>query len=62
LEQQRQDGVSIKSVANPVKFSRTPLSYNKAPPAAGEDSESLLKEMGLSDDNIATLRAAGVVN
>ncbi|MEQ3696785.1 MAG: CaiB/BaiF CoA-transferase family protein [Pseudomonadales bacterium] len=62
LEQQRGDGVSIKSVANPVKFSRTPLSYHKAPPAAGEDSESLLKEMGLSDDNIAKLRIAGVVN
>ncbi|RMA78852.1 CaiB/BaiF CoA transferase family protein [Umboniibacter marinipuniceus] len=62
LAQERSDGVLIKTVANPVKFSRTPLSYDRAPPAAGEDSETLLKEMGLSDAEIAKLRSAGVVN
>jgi crotonobetainyl-CoA:carnitine CoA-transferase CaiB-like acyl-CoA transferase len=52
----------IKTVANPTKFSATPLQYSKAPPTLGEDTAPVLRELlGLTDEEIASLGDRGVV-
>jgi len=48
-------------VANPIRFSATPVGYRLAPPLLGQDTEAVLRELGRSDEAIAALRAAGVV-
>lgn len=36
---------TLPGVANPMRFSRTPVIYDKAPPLAGEDNESILQQL-----------------
>ncbi len=36
---------SVPMVANPLKFSRTSISYQKAPPTLGEDTEAILSSV-----------------
>lgn len=36
---------SVPMVANPLKFSKTPVAYNKAPPTLGEDTEAVLAKL-----------------
>jgi crotonobetainyl-CoA:carnitine CoA-transferase CaiB-like acyl-CoA transferase len=48
---------SVPLVANPIKFSRTPISYNMPPPLMGEHVEDVLRSvLGKSDAEIAALR------
>ena len=54
-------GGSAPQVANPIRFSATPIDYRRAPPLLGHDTEAVLRELGRSDETIAALRAAGVV-
>jgi len=61
LEQTRADGTSIKTVANPVKFSATPCSYDRAPPAKGADTYQVLQSLGYDDAKVSELVAAGVI-
>ncbi|WP_172331784.1 CaiB/BaiF CoA-transferase family protein [Mangrovicoccus sp. HB161399] len=35
----------VRLIGNPLKFSRTPVRYAKAPPSCGEDSETILAEI-----------------
>lgn len=52
----------VPTVSNPLKMSQTPIAGETAPPILGQHSEELLREIGgLSDDQIARLRAAGVI-
>jgi crotonobetainyl-CoA:carnitine CoA-transferase CaiB-like acyl-CoA transferase len=52
----------IKTVANPAKYSATPLSYEKGPPTLGEDTATVLSErLGLSPEAIEGLRRRGVI-
>lgn len=45
-------------VANPVRFSETPVSYVRAPPHLGEHSAEVLREwLGMGDGELATLAA-----
>lgn len=37
----RADGTEVPTTANPMRFSRTPVTYRKAPPRLGEDQERL---------------------
>ncbi len=53
------DGMPL--VANPIRYSRSPIEYNKAPPRLGEDTASVLEELGLSGEEIDALRGKGVV-
>lgn len=47
--------------ACPVKLSETPASLRTPPPAFGADTDAVLVSLGLPADEIARLRAAGVV-
>ena len=47
--------------ASPVKLSETPASIRTPPPAFGADTDAVLASLGLPADEIARLRAAGVV-
>lgn len=49
-------------IASPMKFSETPVQYRHAPPLVGQQTEEILHEqLGLTDDDIAALRAKDVI-
>lgn len=48
----------IRLLANPLKFSRTPVSYRHAPPLLGEHTQEVL---GLDDAATQDLKAKGVI-
>ena len=48
-------------VANPIRYSATPVAYERAPPVLGQDTEAILRELGRDAAEIARLRAASVV-
>jgi formyl-CoA transferase len=49
-------------VRNPVSFSRMPVDLRQVPPRLGEHTEEVLRDMlGYSAEEVAALRAAGVV-
>jgi crotonobetainyl-CoA:carnitine CoA-transferase CaiB-like acyl-CoA transferase len=53
---------AVPSVANPIKYSATPISYRSAPPMLGADTDEILREMlGLAPSEIARLRKGGIV-
>lgn len=45
-----------------ARFSRTPSEIRRGAPALGEDTGTILAELGCAPDQIAALQAAGVVN
>ena len=52
----------VKLVANPVKFSGTPIVDYKAPPIQGEHTEQILRELlGMEDTAVQNLRSKGIV-
>jgi len=52
----------VPGIANPIKFSKTPQSYRKAPPLLGEDTEAVLQRLlDKSPEDIASLRDQGVL-
>jgi crotonobetainyl-CoA:carnitine CoA-transferase CaiB-like acyl-CoA transferase len=49
-------------VANPVRFSATPIHYQLAPPQLGEHTKSVLqRELQLGEQELAALFADGVI-
>lgn len=55
-------GGDVTVVASPLKFSQTPVSTHTGPPALGAHTGAVLREIGgLSDIEIETLRARGVI-
>ena len=54
-------GGSAPQVANPIRFSATPIDYRLAPPLLGQDTEAVLRELGRSTEEIAALRGAGLI-
>lgn len=53
---------SVPQVANPVKFSATPVDYRRGPPVLGEHTDEVLGEvLGLDAQAIAALHSAKVV-
>lgn len=48
-------------VGQPVTLSRTPAQLVDAAPDAGQHTDEVLRQFGLSDDRIATLRASAVI-
>ena len=51
---------SVATVANPVRFSRTPVGYDRAPPLLGEHTDEILREeLQYSAAEIEKLRESG---
>lgn len=52
----------VPLVANPVKFSRTPVEYRHAPPTLGQHTDEILTEiLDLDEEGIALLRQSGAL-
>jgi crotonobetainyl-CoA:carnitine CoA-transferase CaiB-like acyl-CoA transferase len=52
----------VPGVANPIRFSETPVAYTTAPPRLGEHTDQVLRDLlQLGDTEIAALRAAKVI-
>jgi crotonobetainyl-CoA:carnitine CoA-transferase CaiB-like acyl-CoA transferase len=55
-------GVQAPGVANPIRFSETPVRYASAAPTLGEHNRAVLGDrLGLSDERLAELKAMGIV-
>ncbi len=54
-------GVTVPTVANPIRLSKTPVTYRKAPPMLGADSDEVLENLGYGVDDRAALRKKGVL-
>ncbi|MFK3740867.1 CaiB/BaiF CoA transferase family protein [Massilia sp. TN1-12] len=53
---------TVPSVANPIKFSATPIAYGSAPPLLGQHTQDILGTLaGLSAAEIAALKDKGIV-
>ena len=58
----REDGTQTPGVANPVRFSATPVEYSKAPPALGDATEDVLtRVLGLTPEEIGRLRNSATI-
>ena len=58
----RGDGVQIPGVANPIRFSETPVEYGRAPPKLGDGTERVLADvLGLTEIQIANLKISGAI-
>lgn len=56
------DGHSIKTIANPINFSDTPIKYLHAAPSLGQHTESVLSEvLNLPSETIEELKKAKVI-
>lgn len=53
---------NLKMIGTPIKLSRTPGKVKSAPPKLGEHTESILKSLGYSSDEINELEELGVIN
>jgi len=53
---------SVPLVANPIKYSRTPVNYDRPPPLLGQHTDEVLSELlGKSEADIAALRAKQIL-
>jgi crotonobetainyl-CoA:carnitine CoA-transferase CaiB-like acyl-CoA transferase len=61
-EMQHGSGATVKVIANPVRLSETPPEYRMPPPLLGEHTDEVLRSrLGLADEELAGLRANGVI-
>jgi crotonobetainyl-CoA:carnitine CoA-transferase CaiB-like acyl-CoA transferase len=54
-------GVEAPGIGNPMRFSKSPVSYRRAPPMLGQHTLEVLRETGLSQAEIDALVTAGAV-
>ena len=52
---------TLKTLGTPLRFSGTPESHRMPPPGLGEHSSEILREMGMTDEEIRALIQQGVV-
>ena len=52
---------ALPLVASPMKLSATPVQLRRPPPLLGQHSDEVLAELGFSTEQVAQLRAQGVV-
>lgn len=51
----------MKMIGMPAKFSKTPGSIRTSAPTMGRDTDAVLQDLGLSQDQVRDLRTSGVV-
>lgn len=51
----------VPLVASPIRLSKTPVEYRRAPPLVGEHTDEILADLGVDSADIAGLRERGVV-
>ncbi|WCL53756.1 CaiB/BaiF CoA transferase family protein [Gimibacter soli] len=51
----------VPQVACPIKFSGTPIVYEKAPPMLGQHSDEILGELGFNAEEIGALKSGGAI-
>jgi crotonobetainyl-CoA:carnitine CoA-transferase CaiB-like acyl-CoA transferase len=61
VEQEHPAWGVIRQVGLPFRLSETPASIRTPPPAIGQDTDAILGELGYSAEEVAGLRARGVV-
>ena len=61
VETTRADGSTLPLVRGPLSINHAPTPITKNPPALGEDTDTVLASYGLTGEQIAELRAKGVV-
>ncbi|MCQ3024398.1 CoA transferase [Pseudomonas tremae] len=55
-------GGRVAQVASPIRLSETPVEYHRAPPLLGEHTDQVLQALlGMSSEEVASLRADGVL-
>ena len=54
-------GVEAPGIANPMRFSKTPVTYRRPPPMLGQHTQEVLQELGLDQAAIDALLKAGAV-
>ena len=52
---------SMRMIGIPTKFSKTPGAIRKAAPLLGEDTDTVLRRFGVSDDQISGMRDRGAI-
>ena len=52
---------ALDLVASPMRLSASPVSYRRAPPSLGQDTQEVLRDLHYSDDEITSLRNSGVI-
>ena len=52
---------TLPSIANPIRYSETPIEYTHAPPVLGQHTDEVLRELGGDESEIAQLRKRGIV-
>ncbi len=55
------DGTTVPIVGPAWKFSRTPVKIRTPAPALGEDTDAILEHLGLTEEQVAGLRDAGII-
>ena len=52
----------LSGVASPMRFSDTKIEYHRAPPTLGQHTDEVLRErLGMSEQDVAELRAKGLI-
>ena len=55
-------GGRVDLIGNPIKYSKTPVSYDRPPPRLGEHTEEVLEELlDMAPDEIKRLRESGAI-
>jgi crotonobetainyl-CoA:carnitine CoA-transferase CaiB-like acyl-CoA transferase len=52
---------TVPGIRNPIRYSKTPIEHRSAPPSLGQHTAAVLRDLGLSDEDIAALQASHVV-
>ncbi len=62
LDLEHPEAGTVPSVANPIRLSRTPIAYDRAPPLLGQHTDEVLSRLvNLDAQALAQLRADGVI-
>lgn len=61
VQQSSGDKPPRRMIANPMKFSRSRITYDTAPPALGEHTDAVLSDMGVSPEERDILRSKKII-